>query len=161
MKRRKFPWIYLSGFVLVILLGDLIEYQVFGASSRVGMLIFTGYSAGLILTSFGIVCEFWWPRHYALERIDALEKKIARLTAAAAVALPAGQTEFTVTLTDYPVYKKITVIKVIREITGLSLKEAKDLVEDVPSTVKQGISKADVELIMSKLAKTGAEVEVK
>jgi ribosomal protein L7/L12 len=125
------------------------------------MLIFTGYSAGLILTSFGIVSEFWWPRIYALERICALEKKIARLTAAARVALPEGQTEFTVTLTDYPVQKKITVIKVIREITGLSLKKAKDLIENAPATVKQGISKADVELIMNKLAETGAEVEVK
>ena len=66
--------------------------------------------------------------------------------AGAAAAAPAEeQTEFTVTLKEYPADKKVTVIKVIREITGLGLKEAKDLVEGVPSTVKEGVSKADVE----------------
>ena len=57
-----------------------------------------------------------------------------------AAAAPAEeQTEFTVTLKEYPADKKVTVIKVIREITGLGLKEAKDLVEGVPSTVKEGV----------------------
>ena len=80
--------------------------------------------------------------------------------AAGAAAAPAEeQTEFTVTLKEYPADKKVTVIKVIREITGLGLKEAKDLVEGVPSTVKEGISKADVDTIKKKL-KT-AKVEVK
>ncbi len=82
-------------------------------------------------------------------------------TAAAAAAPAEEQTEFTVTLKEYPADKKVTVIKVIREITGLGLKEAKDLVEGVPSTVKQAISKADVEVIKKKLEETGAKVEVK
>jgi large subunit ribosomal protein L7/L12 len=82
--------------------------------------------------------------------------------AGAAAAAPAEeQTEFTVTLKEYPADKKVTVIKVIREITGLGLKEAKDLVEGAPSTVKEGISKPDVETIKKKLEDVGAKVEVK
>src|SRR5580658_10145532 len=82
--------------------------------------------------------------------------------AAGAAAAPAEeQTEFTVTLKEYPADKKVTVIKVVREITGLGLKEAKDLVEGVPSTVKEGISKPDVETIKKKLEDVGAKVEVK
>ena len=107
-----------------------------------------------------------------VELIADMEKKFG-VTAAAPVAVaaagPAGaaaapveeQTEFTVTLKEYPADKKVTVIKVIREITGLGLKEAKDLVEGVPSTVKEGISKADVDTIKKKLEDTGAKVEVK
>jgi large subunit ribosomal protein L7/L12 len=82
--------------------------------------------------------------------------------AAGAAAAPAEeQTEFTVTLKEYPADKKVTVIKVIREITGLGLKEAKDLVEGVPSTVKEAVSKGDVETIKKKLEDAGAKVEVK
>jgi large subunit ribosomal protein L7/L12 len=108
-----------------------------------------------------------------VELIADMEKKFG-VTAAAPVAVAAGpaagaapaaaaeeQTEFTVTLKEYPADKKVTVIKVIREITGLGLKEAKDLVEGVPSTVKEAISKADVEVIKKKLEDTGAKVEVK
>jgi large subunit ribosomal protein L7/L12 len=108
-----------------------------------------------------------------VDLIADMEKKFG-VTAAAPVAVAAGpapgaaaaapveeQTEFTVTLKEYPADKKVTVIKVIREITGLGLKEAKDLVEGVPSTVKEAISKADVEVIKKKLEETGAKVEVK
>jgi large subunit ribosomal protein L7/L12 len=108
-----------------------------------------------------------------VELISDMEKKFG-VTAAAPVAMAAGpaaggaaaaaveeQTEFTVTLKEYPADKKVTVIKVIREITGLGLKEAKDLVEGVPSQVKEGISKADVETIKKKLEDVGAKVEVK
>jgi large subunit ribosomal protein L7/L12 len=108
-----------------------------------------------------------------VELIADMEKKFG-VTAAAAVAVAAGpagaaaaaapveeQTEFTVTLKEYPADKKVTVIKVIREITGLGLKEAKDLVEGVPATVKEGVSKADVETIKKKLEDVGAKVEVK
>ena len=80
----------------------------------------------------------------------------------AAAAAPAEeQTEFTVTLKEYPADKKVTVIKVVREITGLGLKEAKDLVEGVPSTVKEAVSKADSETMKKKLEEAGAKVEVK
>ena len=80
----------------------------------------------------------------------------------AAAAAPAEeQTEFSVTLKEYPADKKVTVIKVIREITGLGLKEAKDLVEGVPSLVKEGVAKADVEGMKKKLEEAGAKVEVK
>ena len=64
-------------------------------------------------------------------------------------------------LKEYPADKKVTVIKVIREITGLGLKEAKDLVEGVPALVKEGVSKADVDAIKKKLEEAGAKVEVK
>jgi large subunit ribosomal protein L7/L12 len=106
------------------------------------------------------------------ELISAMEVKFG-VTAAAPVAAAAGggaaapaaaveeQTEFTVTLKEYPADKKVTVIKIIREITGLGLKEAKDLVEGVPALVKEGISKADVEVIKKKLDEAGAKVEVK
>jgi len=87
---------------------------------------------------------------------------MAAAPGAAAAAAPAEeQTEFTVTLKEYPADKKVTVIKVVREITGLGLKEAKDLVEGVPSTVKEGVSKGDVETIKKKLEEAGAKVEVK
>jgi large subunit ribosomal protein L7/L12 len=105
--------------------------------------------------------------------ISDMEKKFG-VTAAAPVAMAAApgaggaaaapaeeQTEFTVTLKEYPADKKVTVIKVIREITGLGLKEAKDLVEGVPSTVKEAVSKGDVETIKKKLEDAGAKVEVK
>ena len=84
-------------------------------------------------------------------------------TAAAAAAAPAAEekTEFTVILKAYPAEKKVGVIKVIREITGLGLKEAKDLVEGAPSTVKEGVSKADAEKFKKQLEDGGAQVEVK
>ena len=87
----------------------------------------------------------------------------APVAAAAAAAAPAveEQTEFTVMLKAYPAEKKVTVIKVIREITGLGLKEAKDLVEGAPSLVKEAVSKADSEKIKKQLEDVGATVEVK
>jgi large subunit ribosomal protein L7/L12 len=107
-----------------------------------------------------------------VELIADMEKKFG-VTAAAPVAAAAGpaagaaaapveeQTEFTVTLKEDPADKKVTVIKVIREITGLGLKEAKDLVEGAPATVKEAVAKADVEIIKKKLEDVGAKVEVK
>jgi large subunit ribosomal protein L7/L12 len=83
--------------------------------------------------------------------------------AAAAAAAPAAeeQTEFTIILKAYPADKKVGTIKVIREITGLGLKEAKDLVEGAPSTVKESVSKADADKIKKQLTDAGADVEVK
>jgi len=81
---------------------------------------------------------------------------------AAAAAAPAEeQTEFTVVLKEFPADKKVTVIKVVREATGLGLKEAKDLVEAVPGTVKEGVSKADADKIKKALEEAGAKVDVK
>jgi large subunit ribosomal protein L7/L12 len=81
---------------------------------------------------------------------------------AAAAAAPAAeeQTEFTVTMTSFGA-NKVGVIKVIREITGLGLKEAKDLVEGVPSAVKEGVSKADADAIKKKLDDACATAEIK
>ena len=81
---------------------------------------------------------------------------------AAAAAAPAVEekTEFNVTMTSFGA-NKVGVIKVIREITGLGLKEAKDLVEGVPSSVKEGVSKADAEAIKKKLEEAGAAAEIK
>jgi len=108
-----------------------------------------------------------------VELISDLEKKFG-VTAAAPVAMAAApaaggaaaapaeeQTEFSVTLTEYPADKKVGVIKVVREITGLGLKEAKDLVEGVPALVKDAVAKADVDAIKKKLEDAGAKVAVK
>jgi large subunit ribosomal protein L7/L12 len=108
-----------------------------------------------------------------VELIADMEKKFG-VTAAAPVAMMAGgggaaaaaapveeQTEFSVTLKEYPADKKVTVIKVVRELTGLGLKEAKDLVEGAPALVKEGVNKADSETMRKKLEEAGAKVEVK
>jgi large subunit ribosomal protein L7/L12 len=106
-----------------------------------------------------------------VELIADMEKKFnvtAAAPAAAAVAGPGAaaapaaeaQTEFTVTMTEFGA-NKVGVIKVIREITGLGLKEAKDLVEGAPSTVKEGIPKADAETIKTKLEAAGAKAAIK
>jgi len=80
---------------------------------------------------------------------------------AAAPAAPAAeQTEFTVVLTDAGA-NKIGVIKAVREVTNLGLKEAKDLVDGAPKPVKEGVSKADAETIKKKLVDAGAKVDVK
>jgi large subunit ribosomal protein L7/L12 len=81
---------------------------------------------------------------------------------AAAAAAPAVEekTEFNVVMTSFGA-NKVGVIKVIREITGLGLKEAKDLVEGVPSSVKEGVSKADADAIKKKLDDAGAAAEIK
>jgi large subunit ribosomal protein L7/L12 len=108
-----------------------------------------------------------------VELISDMEKKF-NVTAAAAVAVAApgaggaaaaapaaeAQTEFTVTMTEFGA-NKVGVIKVIREITGLGLKEAKDLVEGAPSTVKEGLPKADAEAIKKKLEDAGAKAAIK
>lgn len=81
---------------------------------------------------------------------------------AAAAAAPAAEekTEFDVVLTGFG-DKKLGVIKVIREITGLGLKEAKDLVEGCPKNVKEGVSKEDAEKLKEQLVAAGATVEIK
>src|SRR3984957_15278701 len=108
-----------------------------------------------------------------VELIADMEKKFG-VTAAAPAAVAAGgaaagaaaapveeQTEFTGTLKEYPASKKGTVIKSIRGLPGRWLKEAKDLVEGAPATVKESVAKADVEVIKKKLEDVGAKVEVK
>ena len=109
-----------------------------------------------------------------VELISDMEKKFG-VTAAAPVAIAAPgagggaaaaapaeeKTEFTVSLKEYPADKKVGVIKVVRELTGLGLKEAKDLVEGVPSLVKEGVNKADSETMKKKLEEAGAKVEIK
>lgn len=79
-----------------------------------------------------------------------------------AAAAPAEeQTEFNVTLVSFPADKKINIIKVVREVTSLGLKEAKDLVEAVPKAVKEGASKDEAEAIRKKFDAVGAKVEIK
>jgi len=104
------------------------------------------------------------------ELIKAMEDKFGVSAAAtAAVAGPAAaapaaaaeeQTEFTVILASFG-ENKVNVIKAVRELTGLGLKEAKDLVDGAPKPVKEGISKADAEAAKKKLEEAGAKVEVK
>jgi large subunit ribosomal protein L7/L12 len=107
----------------------------------------------------------------AAELVKMLEQKWGVSAAApVAVAAVAGgatadkkaeeQTEFTVTLTNAG-DKKINVIKEVRAITGLGLKEAKDLVEGAPKTLKEAVTKAEAEEIKKKLAEAGATVEIK
>jgi large subunit ribosomal protein L7/L12 len=104
--------------------------------------------------------------------IEAFKSKFnVTISAAPAAAAPGGggaaaapaaeeQTEFTVSLKDAGA-KKIQVIKVVREITGLGLKEAKDLVDGAPQTVKAGVSKDEAAGLKAKLEEQGAVVEVK
>lgn len=103
-----------------------------------------------------------------VELIEAMEEKfgVSAAAAAVAVAAPAAaaaveeQTEFNVIMTSFGA-NKVNVIKVIRSITGLGLKEAKDLVEGSPSTVKEAISKDEAEKLKKELEEAGATVEVK
>ncbi len=86
--------------------------------------------------------------------------------AGAAAAAPAAaaveeKTEFSVELKEAPADKKIAVIKVVREITGLGLKEAKDLVDGAPKQLKDGVGKAEAEEMKKKLEEAGAKVELK
>lgn len=102
-----------------------------------------------------------------VELVSAMEEKFG-VSAAAAVAVAAGpaaaaaeeQTEFDVILSSVG-DKKVNVIKAVREITGLGLKEAKDLVEAAPKAVKEGASKADAAAAKAKLEEAGAIVELK
>ena len=104
------------------------------------------------------------------ELIKAMEDKFGVSAAAAvAVAGPAGaapaaaveeKTEFTVMLTTVG-ENKVNVIKAVRELTSLGLKEAKDLVDGAPKPVKEGVSKADAEAAKKKLEEAGAKVEIK
>ena len=105
-----------------------------------------------------------------VDLVKLMEEKFG-VTAAAPVAVAAAgggaaapaaeeKTEFTVVMTSFG-EKKVEVIKVVRELTGLGLKEAKDLVEGVPSTVKDGVNKADAAAMKAKLEGAGAKVEVK
>ncbi len=80
---------------------------------------------------------------------------------AAVAEKPAEKTEFTVQLDGFDAAKKINVIKVVREITGLGLKEAKDLVEGAPKPVKENISKDEAEALKKKLEDGGAKVSLK
>ena len=107
-----------------------------------------------------------------VDLVKMMEDKFGVSAAAAvAVAAPAGggaaapaaeaKTEFTVVMTAVDAAKKVNVIKVVREITGLGLKEAKDLVEGAPCTVKDGVAKADAEAMKKKLEEGGAKVELK
>ena len=102
--------------------------------------------------------------------VKAIEEKFG--VSAAAMSAPAGagggaavavveeQTEFTVTLTDFGA-NKVSVIKAVRELTGLGLKEAKDLVDGTPKPVKEAVSKADAEAALKKLVDAGAKAEIK
>ncbi len=101
--------------------------------------------------------------------IKDMEEKfgVSAAAAAVAVAAPAAgaaaeeeQTEFTVVLTAFG-ESKVNVIKVVRELTGLGLKEAKDLVDGAPKPVKEGVAKADAEAILKKLTDAGAKAEIK
>ncbi len=99
--------------------------------------------------------------------VKAIEEEFG-VTAAAPVAVVAGgaaeaaaeQTEFAVNLVSGGA-SKINVIKVVRELTGLGLKEAKDLVDNAPKTLKEGVSKDEAEALKAKLEEAGAQVEVK
>jgi large subunit ribosomal protein L7/L12 len=103
--------------------------------------------------------------------VKAIEEKFG--VSAAAMAAPGGgggggaaaaaveeKTEFNVILTDAGA-SKVNVIKVVREVTGLGLKEAKDLVDGAPKPVKEGVPKADAEAIAKKLTEAGAKAEIK
>ena len=105
------------------------------------------------------------------ELVKALEEKFgvvaaAPVAAGAGAAAPAAaaeeKTEFDVVLTGFDAAKKVAIIKAVREVVpGLGLKEAKDIVEGAPKTLKEGASKEDAEAIKKKLVEAGATVEIK
>lgn len=104
-----------------------------------------------------------------VDLIAAMEEKFGVTAAAAVAAAPAAavaaapveeKTEFDVVMSSFG-EKKVEVIKVVRALTGLGLKEAKDLVEGVPSLIKEAIPKAEAEDIKKKLEEAGAKVDVK
>ena len=106
-----------------------------------------------------------------VDLVAAMEEKFGVSAAAAVAAAPVAaenggaaevveQTEFDVILASYG-EKKVNVIKIVREITGLGLKEAKALVDDVPNPVKEAVGKDEAEEIKQKLEEAGASVEVK
>lgn len=91
----------------------------------------------------------------------AVAAQVSGGSGAAASAVVEEQTDFTVTLISAAADRKIPVIKVVRELTGLGLKEAKDLVEAAPKTVKESVPKAQAEEMKKKLMEAGAQVELK
>jgi large subunit ribosomal protein L7/L12 len=106
--------------------------------------------------------------------VKALESELGVSAAAAMpMAMPAGgggaaaaaaveeKTDFNVSLVSFPAEKKINIIKVVREVTSLGLKEAKDLVESVPKPIKEGVNKDEAEAIRKKFDEVGAKVEIK
>ena len=105
------------------------------------------------------------------ELVKAVEEKFGVKAAAPAVAVAAApaaaaaaaeeKDEFNVVLASVDAAKKIAVIKVVREITGLGLKEAKDLVEGAPKTVKENVAKAEAEELKKKITEAGGTVELK
>jgi large subunit ribosomal protein L7/L12 len=106
-----------------------------------------------------------------VDLISAMEEKFGVSAAAAVAAMPVAaagpaaaaaeeQTEFDVVMTSFGA-NKVNVIKVVRALTGLGLKEAKDLVEGAPSTVKEGVPKAEAEDVKKQLEEAGASVEIK
>ncbi|NLC92467.1 MAG: 50S ribosomal protein L7/L12 [Treponema sp.] len=102
------------------------------------------------------------------ELVKAMEEKFGVTAAVAVAAAPVAgaaaaeeQTEFTVTLDSFDAAKKIPVIKVIREITGLGLGEAKALVEGAPKEVKEGVSKADADEMVKKITEAGGKASKK
>lgn len=106
-----------------------------------------------------------------VDLVEAMEEKFGVSAAAVAVAAPAAgadtdaaaaveQTEFDVVMSSFG-SNKVTVIKAVRAITGLGLKEAKEMVEGAPATIKEGVSKDESEEIKKKLEEAGASVELK
>ena len=106
-----------------------------------------------------------------VELVEAMEEKFGVSAAVATIAAPAAngaapadaveeKTEFDVVLTSFG-ESKVPVIKVVRGMTGLGLKEAKDLVESVPSSIKEGVSKDEAEELKKQLEEVGATVDVK
>lgn len=104
-----------------------------------------------------------------VDLIEAMEEKFGVTAAVAVAAGPAGgggdaaaeeQSEFDVVMSSFG-DNKVNVIKAVRAITGLGLKEAKDLVEGAPSTVKEGVAKAEAEEMKKQLEEAGAKVELK
>ncbi len=103
------------------------------------------------------------------ELVKAMEEKFGVTAAVAVAAAPVAaggaaaeeQTEFTVSLDSFDAAKKIPVIKVVREITGLGLGEAKALVEGAPKTLKEGVSKADADEMIKKIEEAGGKASKK
>lgn len=148
---------WLAG-VLILAIVDSILYRrhgYFGFRNRWANSLLMGV---VITTCLAIASRV---RGLGPKAIGPAEPPLVQLVAADSAPQAAGRAAFTLTLIDYPANRKVRLIKVIRELMGLGIKEAKDLVEASPSSVQVRMAAAQVGLIKQKLEETGAKVEIR
>lgn len=118
------------------------------------------WANGLLMGAVCGVCGAIALRARATKGADTAEPPLVELIGTLDAPQSAGRAEFTLRLKGYPADRKIRLIKLIRELTGLGIKQAKDLVEAAPSSVRVRIAATEVDLVRKKLEDVGAQVEI-